>query len=373
MKTLIRIVADLVVIGLVALVAIIFVPVQRTAPTEKLAADWQPPAELGEYGARLADCAVCHTKPGGEPFAGGHTIESPMGDIYTTNITPDPETSIGKWSLDDFRAALIDGVTPSSEHLYPAMPYENYRHISEADIRALYDYFMHDVKPVTNQVAETKLPFPFNQRWGIRLWNWVVLGHAGFKPATDKVANDEQLSHGAYLMQVLGNCGSCHTPRGLTMAQAGANETDAKFLTGGEIGGWSTPNLRGPKSASQQWSADELKMYLTAGRNAHSAVAGEMKLAVQESLQYINEKDAAMVSYLLCTRSAPTVRLPPTRRQRPQTRRTTPLPASMRRMMPPRRNCAARSTSRQANGSTWTIAVPVTLPTDAGRLRSSRR
>ncbi|PTW62370.1 mono/diheme cytochrome c family protein [Breoghania corrubedonensis] len=299
MKTLVRIVAVLIVIGLAALAAIIFVPVQRTGPTEKLAADWQAPAGLGKYDARMADCAACHTEPGGKPFAGGRTIASPMGDIYTPNITPDKETGIGTWSLADFRAALVDGVDDEDHHLYPAMPYENYRHMSETDIRAMYDYFMHDVEPVKNQVAETELPFPFNQRWGIRLWNWVTLGNPGFKPASTKVANDEQLSRGAYLVQVLGHCGSCHTPRNLTMAQAGTNETDAKFLTGGEIGGWSAPDLRGPKSAPQQWSADELKMYLTAGRNAHSAVAGEMKLAVEESLQYMSDEDAnAMVAYL---------------------------------------------------------------------------
>ncbi|WP_319772797.1 cytochrome c [Breoghania sp.] len=299
MKTLFRIVAVLVVVGLAALAAIIFVPVQRTAPSQDVAADWQPAEGQGRYAALMADCAACHTAPGGKPFAGGRVIESPMGAIYTTNITPDKETGIGTWSLDDFRAALIDGVDNKGRHLYPAMPYANYRHMNETDIRALYAYFMNGVEPVSNKVKDTALPFPFNQRWGIRLWNWMALGDAGFKPASAPIAENDHLVRGAYLVQVMGHCGSCHTPRNVFMAQAGKNETDASFLSGGEIGGWSAPDLRGPKSAPQAWAAEELKAYLTTGRNAHAAVGGEMALAVEHSLQFMSEEDAnAMVAYL---------------------------------------------------------------------------
>ncbi len=298
MKNLIRVVAALVVIGVVALLAIIFVPVQRTAPTEQVASDWKPAKGEGAYLARLGDCAACHTSSDSKPFAGGHAIDSPMGTIYTSNITPDKETGIGTWTLADFRGALIDGVSKDGKFLYPAMPYENYRNLSEKDIVALYDYFMHDVTPVRNEPQKTALSFPFNQRWGIRLWNWVNLGKAGFHPEA-AVANDPKLARGAYIAQVLGHCGACHSPRNLMMAQAGKTSEDAKFLAGGEIAGWSAPDLRGPTSKAQIWSADELKMYLLSGRNAHSAVAGEMSLAVRDSLQYMTDEDANdLVAYI---------------------------------------------------------------------------
>nr|WP_320143037.1 cytochrome c [uncultured Cohaesibacter sp.] len=299
MKTYLRILAGLVCLGVIVLLAIIFVPPQLTKPTEPLSADWKPAPGQGEYAMRMADCAACHTAEGGKPFAGGRAIDSPMGTIWSTNITPDKETGIGGWSLDDFRAALVDGIAPGGEHLYPAMPYENYRHLSETDIRAIYDYFMNDVPAVNNKVQETALAFPFNQRWGIRLWNWVALGSSGFKPETDAIASDEQLARGAYLVQGPGHCASCHSPRNMIMAEGGKTSQDASFLSGGVIGGWEAPDLRSADAAAQRWSAKDLKAYLTTGRNAHTAVAGEMALAVKDSLQYMTDEDAdAMVAYL---------------------------------------------------------------------------
>lgn len=294
MKTLLRIVAALAVIGVVVLLAIIFVPAQLTGPTQQLAANWQPETGQGEYVARMADCAACHTDKGGRPFAGGLAIESPMGAIYASNITPDPETGIGNWSLDDFRAALVDGVTPNGTRLYPAMPYDSYRHMKEEDIRALYAYFMHDVPAVRSEVKTTSLDFPFNQRWGIRLWDWVNLGKAG-----PKESDDTPEGRGAYLVDALGHCGSCHTPRNAMMAQAATDPSDRKFLSGGEIDGWYAPDLRSKDAPAQKWSAEDLKAYLTTGRNSHTATGGEMALAVEHSLQYMSDEDAdAMVKYL---------------------------------------------------------------------------
>ncbi|WP_417247585.1 c-type cytochrome [Celeribacter sp.] len=298
MNNFLRILLGLVLIGVVALLAIIFVPVQRSGPTTVLAKTWEPAPGAGLYAARMGDCAACHTAPGGEQFAGGQAIDSPMGTIFGSNITPDPETGIGGWSLDDFRAALVDGVAPDGTHLYPAMPYENYRHLTEEDIRALYDYFMNEVEPVSNQVPSTDLSFPFNQRWGIRLWNWVALDKPGFSPDA-MLSNDEQLARGAYLVQGPGHCAACHSPRNLIMAQSGKTEASAAFLSGGEIDGWSAPDLRSADAPAQQWTAEQLKSYLIAGRNAHSSVAGEMGLVVAYSLQYMTDEDVdAMVAYL---------------------------------------------------------------------------
>lgn len=298
MKTFLRIIFALVVIGVVALAAIIFVPPKLTKPDNSVAADWKPAPGEAQYVTQMADCQACHTAEGGKPFAGGRAIESPMGTIWSSNITPDKNTGIGDWTYDEFHAAMVDGIAPGGVHLYPAMPYENYRHMKEEDIRAIWSYIHNDVPAVDNRVKETKLEFPFNQRWGIRLWNWVALGKPGFRP-DDVASESDELARGAYLVQALGHCAACHSPRTRIMAEDGTNADNPAFLTGGEIGGWTAPDLRTAHSALQTWTDQDLKDYLTTGRNAHSAVAGEMKLVVGDSLQYMTDEDAdAMVDYL---------------------------------------------------------------------------
>jgi len=295
MYTFLRILAALALVGVLALVAFIFWPVQTTSPRTDLPADYQVPEGAGEYAMQLSDCAACHTAEDGERFAGGRAIKSPMGVIYSSNITPDPETGIGEMTLDQFRAAVYDGIGKEGEHLYPAMPYANYRKLSEIDVRALHGYFMDEVPPVSNAVPAPDMGFPFDQRWGIRAWKWVALGEAGFTPRYD----DEQLDRGAYLVEGPGHCGACHSPRNAFFAEAGYTATDDRFLTGGEIGGWHAPDLREPNSAPQKWAAEQLAHWLRTGRNNHAGVSGEMLLVVGESLQFLNDEDvAAMVAYL---------------------------------------------------------------------------
>jgi mono/diheme cytochrome c family protein len=281
------------VIGLAFLGAIILVPPALTKPMPASTA--AAISGSGKYIAQLGDCAACHTAVGGQPFAGGRRIESPMGTIFATNITPDPETGIGKWSLDEFRAALVDGVGKGGERLYPAMPYENYRKLSEQDIVALYGYLMHDVPAVNSPVEKTDLMFPFNQRWGMRLWNWVALAAPGFD--ADQASDD--LNRGAYIVDGPGHCAACHSPRNLVMAQDGVQSTDANYLTGGEIDGWAAPRLKGNGSKVAEWSVVDLKEYLTSGRNAHAGTNGEMALVVENSLQFMTAKDAEAVAKYL--------------------------------------------------------------------------
>ncbi|MHC9235304.1 c-type cytochrome [Pseudooceanicola sp. 502str34] len=296
MKTFLRIIAGLVVLGVVALLAFIFVPVQRSAPATDLAADWQPEPGQGEYVMHASDCVACHTSGEGESMAGGRAIASPMGTIWSTNITPDKDTGIGNWSYADFRGAMVDGVTPNGTHLYPAMPYENYRLMKEEDLRALYDYIMTEVPAVSNKVEETKLSFPFNLRFGIRAWNWLALTHEpGFTPTSSTEAE----TRGQYLVEGPGHCAACHSPRTAFMSQDGITASDESFLTGGVIDGWNAPALRGAESAPQQWSTEELALYLATGRNAHSAANGEMGLVVEHSLQYLTDEDnIAMAAFL---------------------------------------------------------------------------
>lgn len=296
MRTLLRILGALVVLGVLAALALAFVPVRLTPPQEALAADWQPEPGRGAYVMRAGDCVACHTADGGASLAGGRGIASPMGTIWSSNITPDKETGIGNWTLDQFRAAMVDGVNAHGQHLYPAMPYENYRFMQERDIRALYAYLMHEVPPVRNAVQDTRLQFPFNLRFGIRAWNWLALRG---DPRWQAASADAQRARGQYLVEGPGHCAACHSPRTFYMAQNGTRLGDAAFLTGGVLDGWTAPALRGADAPIRNWSVAELAAYLATGRNAHAVANGEMALAVEHSLQHLTDQDlVAMAAFL---------------------------------------------------------------------------
>jgi mono/diheme cytochrome c family protein len=295
MNKIIKFVGVVAAVGTASLLAIIFVPAHRTPAQIQVAPDNVVVSGSGEYVMRTGDCVACHTAPGGTPFAGGLAIESPFGDIYSTNITPDPEHGIGNWTLDDFRAAMIDGVRHDGQFLYPAMPFANYRKMSEADIASLYDYLMNDVDPVASDPPQTDLSFPFNQRWGIRMWKWIAMDEVGFEPRYD----DPVLDRGAYLVEGPAHCSSCHTPRNLASAQAGYGPEDSSYLSGSVLNGWAAPALRGPNSAPALWEEVEMVAYLQTGRNAHAGVAGEMASVIEHSLQYLTDEDVtAMARYL---------------------------------------------------------------------------
>lgn len=295
MRGFLKFVFALVVVGILAIAAIILIPVQRTGPLENLPANYKPLADEGKYVARMADCAACHTASDGKPFAGGREVDSPFGIIYSSNITPSQD-GIGGWTLDQFRDALRDGISADGSHLYPAMPYENYRKINERDMVALYDYFMNEVQPVDEKVKATNLTFPFNQRWGIRLWNWAALrGEPSFRPRY----KDDKLDRGAYLVESLGHCGACHTPRDFLFRQSGLDGSLPEFLTGETVSGWYAPDLTGRVSSLRNWSEEDIKLYLSTGRNNHSSAIGPMQLVAGDSMQYASNEDLdAVASYL---------------------------------------------------------------------------
>lgn len=290
-----RIIFGLIALCIISLLAVIVVPVKRSGPATVLPLRYKPTEEQGRYVALLADCAACHTAPGGEPYAGGREIVSPFGIIYASNITAG-KNGIAGWSLDDFRAALQDGVRPDGTLLYPAMPYESYRKIREEDIVALYTYFMNGVRPVDIKVRKTDLVFPFNQRWGIRVWNWFTISASpGFKPRYD----DAKLDRGAYLVESLAHCGACHTPRNIIFRQSGTDAGHGEFLRGQTIDGWYSPDLRGPNSSLARWNSDDLRFYLMNGRNYYTAAVGPMMQVVKDSLRYAVPEDIdAIVAYL---------------------------------------------------------------------------
>ena len=246
----------------------------------------------GEYLSRLGDCMACHSVSGKPDYAGGLAIESNLGTIFSTNITPDKEHGIGNYTEQQFSDAVRKGVLPDGSRLYPAMPYPDYAKISDTDMHALYVYFMKGVKPSAEQPSETKLSFPFSQRWGMRFWNWAFTTDKPFQPIGGA---SEEINRGAYIVESLGHCGSCHTPRGLGMNEKSLDSGDDQFLAGGSLNNWDVPSLRG----MPRWSEQEIVEYLQTGRNDKAAVGGEMKSVIEHSSSHMTDADLkAIAAYL---------------------------------------------------------------------------
>lgn len=247
------------------------------------------PPEPGEYVARLADCVACHSVEDGAPFAGGLAMGTPMGTIFTTNITPDRETGIGGYTLAQFDNAVRRGVAADGRRLYPAMPYPSYAKMSDADVRALYDYFAHHVQPVRQANRPGTIPWPLNLRWPLAFWNLAFAPSGVFVPDP---ARDAAWNRGAYLVQGPGHCGSCHTPRGLGMQELALDERGGRFLSGATLDGWYAPGLRGdPNTGLGRWSEAEIVTFLRTGRNRHGVVFGSMMEAFNNSTQFMTDDD----------------------------------------------------------------------------------
>lgn len=253
--------------------------------------------QRGEYVARLSDCVACHSTPKSAPFAGGLEMATPMGSIYATNITPDKRTGIGNYSLADFDRAVRSGVAADGHRLYPAMPYPSYAKLSDDDVRALYAFFMAGVKPAQQQNQQGHIPWPLNMRWPLALWNAAFVDDGAYeaKPSEDALWN-----RGAYIVQGAGHCGSCHTPRSLTMNEKSLDESSSTFLSGSLLDGWYAPSLRqDPNTGLGRWSEQEIVDYLKTGRNAHSVVVGTMAEVFNNSTQYMSDPDLKAIAHYL--------------------------------------------------------------------------
>ena len=189
----------------------------------------------GEYLTRAADCAACHTAHGGKPFAGGLPFKLPMiGTIYSTNITPSPETGIGAWSDKEFLRALHQGIGKGGKHLYPAFPYTSYALMTDSDVLAIKAYLL-TLKPVNYTPPPNDVSFPFNQRYLMMFWNTLFKPSHRFRPNADQPAD---WNCGAYLVEALGHCGDCHTPRNILF---GLN--NKRKFAGALIQGWKAYNI----------------------------------------------------------------------------------------------------------------------------------
>jgi mono/diheme cytochrome c family protein len=169
----------------------------------------------GEYVAEVADCKACHTSASGKPYAGGFKVDTPFGPIYSSNITPDSKTGIGKWTFEDFKKAVHAGIRPNGEFLYPAMPFDSYTKIVEGDLEALWAY-LRTVPPVQEFTKANGLRFPFDIRKSMIAWRWLFFDEGFFRLDENK---GHLWNRGAYLVQALGHCGDCHTPRNFMGAQ----------------------------------------------------------------------------------------------------------------------------------------------------------
>lgn len=252
----------------------------------------------GEYVARLGNCVACHTTEDGEPLAGGLKMAVPMlGAIYTTNITSDPEHGIGNYSFEDFDRAMRHGVTPENGRMYPAMPYTSYAKMSEQDMRALYDFLMNDVEPSSQPNMENEIPGWKNVRWAMGMWNVIAHDDDPFEPDPEQ---SDDWNRGAYLIQGLGHCGACHTPRGLTMKEKGLDEGSKHFLAGASLDNWYASSLNGNVNTGLgRWSEDDVAEFLGSGHNRFGTAFGTMVEVVNNSTAHFSEDDLrGMAVYL---------------------------------------------------------------------------
>lgn len=259
----------------------------------------------GEYVARLGNCVACHSVHDGEPFAGGLKMAVPfLGNIYATNITPDRETGIGNYTFEDFDAAMRKGVAKDGHNLYPAMPYPSYAKMTEEDIRALYDFFMNEVKPVRQPNRPGDIPGWKNLRWALSIWNFFFLDDT---PYQTKNNHDAAWNRGAYLVQGPGHCGACHTPRGWLFQEKGLDESDSDFLAGAPLDHWSSPSLNGDtNSGLGRWSVQDISAFLKSGRNQFGTAFGTMVEVVNNSTHHMTDADLNAISVYL--KSLPPVR-----------------------------------------------------------------
>lgn len=253
-------------------------------------------AARGRYLALLGDCAGCHTGPKKPAFTGGLAFNTPFGTIYSTNITPDRATGIGAWTADDFYRALHDGVAPGGRHLYPALPYLYFTRISRAESDDLFAY-LQTVKPVRRAPTPNRLMFPFNLRFGMIFWNWLYLDRT---PPRIPAKASPQWRRGEYLVNGLGHCAACHTPK-----DALFGDERSMALSGGLVDNWFASDItNGGLDGLGKWTQADVQTFLKTGHNRLTTVAGSMKEKITASISQMHPHDiAAIATYLKSTTS----------------------------------------------------------------------
>jgi mono/diheme cytochrome c family protein len=245
----------------------------------------------GRYLATAADCGACHTKPGGKPYAGGVALETPFGTLVGPNITPDRDAGIGAWTDDEFVAALHDGRGRGGVRLFPAMPYSAYTKMSRADALAIRAY-LETIQPVPDRIEPNQLPFPLSIRFNMAVWNALNFTPGRLEPDP---AKSTEWNHGRYLVDALGHCGACHTPK----TYLGADKNSA-YLQGGRLQGWFAPNITADnRKGIGGWSIDELVSYLKTGANKDAIATGDMTEEIVHSSSHMTDDDLKAIAVYL--------------------------------------------------------------------------
>ncbi len=245
----------------------------------------------GKYLAIVGDCAACHTARSDQPYAGGKPVETPFGKLVTPNITPDVQTGIGAWSDDEFYRAMHTGIGRNGMHLYPAFPYTSFTRVTREDVLAIRAWLA-TLPPVQNKVQVNTLPFPFDVRASLIGWDAMFFQPGTFTPDRGKSA---EWNRGAYLVQGLGHCSDCHTPR-----NALGGEVNARFVQGGPVQGWYAPNLTANGwNGLGGWSVGDVVAYLKTGANAHQLSTGPMAEVVRDSTSHLTDSDLHAIAVYL--------------------------------------------------------------------------
>lgn len=294
--------AGLVVVGLAVFAATFYArkgdePSVAASAGTSAAEDDSALVERGRYLAVAANCFSCHSRPGGKPLSGGVSFETPFGIIYSSNITSDVHHGIGGWKYEDLRRALHEGISAKGYRLFPAFPYTSFTKMRDEDVRAIYAYLRtvpaQPYTPPANSVL-------FKQRWAMGFWNMLFFRPGRFR---QDPAQSVEWNTGAYLVEALGHCSACHSPRNALMA-----EIQAKAYQGGSIRdhvgagrsrSWSAVDLTGSHSGLQLWSVDNLVKYLHTGFSPRAGTFGPMNEVIADSTSKLKIEDVqAMAVYI---------------------------------------------------------------------------
>jgi mono/diheme cytochrome c family protein len=248
--------------------------------------------------AAIGNCSTCHTLRGGKDFAGGLPVPTPFGTIYSSNITPDAETGIGRWPEAAFRRAMRSGVDRNGQHLYPTFPYDHFTNVSDEDDGALYAYLM-TREPARAPARANQLSFPFDRRVVIAGWKLLFLRHGTYQPDATR---SKEWNRGGYLVEGLAHCGACHTPRNAL----GAERASAPFA-GGDVDNWHAPAINAQSPAPVPWDEDALFAYLRNGWHPdHGVARGPMALVVSNLSDVPDSDVRAIATYMAGVFGAPT-------------------------------------------------------------------
>jgi mono/diheme cytochrome c family protein len=258
----------------------------------------------GQYLVAAGDCMSCHLREGGEPFAGGLGLKTPFGLIYSSNITSDPQTGIGAWTSDQFYHAMHDGKGAHGENLYPAFPYPWFRRASRADDDAIFAY-LKTTPAVSYTPPQNQLPFPLNIRSIVGGWNLLFLDSHDFQPDPRQ---SSEWNRGAYLVNGLGHCGACHTPKNTFGA-----DKSAQALYGGDLDNWVAPDLTSnARTGLGRWNVGDIAEFLRTGRNPRAAAGGAMADVITYSTSLMSDDDrGAIAAYLKSQPASPDIAASP--------------------------------------------------------------